>query len=204
MAACPDSVPYFIHVPPNFFVPRLNAGSVPDAAFRLPRIPAECYCSRRFLAIWGMSVERERMAKPLGKPRSRLIQPGAAVVLALLLVGPLHPAAAFTDTEAHGIFDMLDPDHHGKVTKIEFQVNKMNAFYFRFRPRKNASSDMKPLTFEEMRVSREFFDKADQGRQGHLDGVDINDAIHFEDIDTTRRGYFDFGDLAVFLKKIGR
>ena len=127
------------------------------------------------------------MAKPLGKPRSRLIQPGAAVVLALLLVGPLHPAAAFTDKEAHGIFDMLDPDHRGKVTKIEFQVNKMNAFYFK-----------------EMRVSREFFDKADQGRQGHLDAVDINDAIHFEDIDTTRRGYFDFGDLAVFLKKIGR
>jgi hypothetical protein len=80
----------------------------------------------------------------------------------------------------------------------------MNAFYFRFRPRKSASDDMKPLTFEEMRVSREFFDKADQGRQGHLDGVDINDAIHFEDIDTTRRGYFDFGDLGVFLKKIGR
>ncbi len=82
---------------------------------------------------------------------------------------------------------MLDPDHHGKVTKIEFQVNKMNAFYFRFRPRKNASSDMKPLTFEEMRVSREFFDKADQGHEGHLDAVDINDAIHFEDIETTTR-----------------
>jgi hypothetical protein len=55
-----------------------------------------------------------------------------------------------------------------------------------------------------MRVSREFFDKADQGHQGHLDALDINDAFHFEDIDTTRRGYFDFGDLAVFLKKIGR
>jgi hypothetical protein len=151
-----------------------------------------------------MSVEEERMAEPLGKPRSRLTQPGAAVVLALLLVGPLHPAAAFTDREAHGIFDMLDPDHHGKVTKVEFEVNKMNAFYFRFRPRKNASSDMRPLTFEQMRVSREFFDKADQGHEGHLDAVDVNDAIHFEDIDTTRRGYFDFGDLAVFLKKIGR
>src|SRR5216684_4693003 len=39
---CPDSVLYFIHVPPNVFVPKLNAASVPDAAFRLPRIPAEC------------------------------------------------------------------------------------------------------------------------------------------------------------------
>jgi hypothetical protein len=51
LAACPDSMRYFIHVPPNVFVPKLNAASVPDAAFRLPRIPAECYCSRRFLVI---------------------------------------------------------------------------------------------------------------------------------------------------------
>lgn len=141
------------------------------------------------------------MAKPLGKARSRLIQLGAAIVLALLLIGPLHPAAAFTDKEAHQIFDALDPDHHGKVTKVEFEVNKMNAFFFRFRPTHTREME---LTSEETRLSREFFDKADEGHEGHLDGVDMNDAIHFEDIDTTRRGYFDFDDLVVFLKKVGR
>jgi len=30
------------------------------------------------------------------------------------------------------------------------------------------------------------------------------DAMHFEDIDTGGRGYFDFSDLVIFLKKIGR
>ena len=142
------------------------------------------------------------MAKPAGKPRLRPVQLAVAVVLALLLIGPLHPAAAFTAKEAQQIFDILDPDHHGKVTRVEFDVNKMNAFFFRFRPTQTGQMD--PLTFEETRLSREFFDKVDEGHEGRLDGVDINDAIHFEDIDTTRRGYFNFTDLMVFLKKIGR
>jgi hypothetical protein len=30
------------------------------------------------------------------------------------------------------------------------------------------------------------------------------DAVRFEDIDVKGRGYFDFSDLVVYLKKIGR
>lgn len=151
----------------------------------------------------GLIADRPARGRAwLEKRRLRLTWPGVAVAVALLLVAPLHPAAAFTDKEAKQIFDVLDPDHHGKVTKIEFEVNKMDAFFFRFSP--THTGEMKSLTFEETRLSREFFDKADEGHDGHLDGVDINDAIHFEDVDTTRRGYFDFADLVVFLKKIGR
>ena len=151
----------------------------------------------------GLIADRAARGRTsLEKPRLRLTWPGVVVVLALLLTAPLHPAAAFTDKEAQQIFDILDPDHHGKVTKIEFEVNKMNAFFFSLSP--SHTGEMKSLTFEETRLSREFFDKADEGHEGKLDGVDINDAIHFEDIDTTRRGYFDFAELVAFLKKISR
>jgi hypothetical protein len=81
-------------------------------------------------------------------------------------------------------------------------MNKMNAFYFRRRP--DASGEMKPLTFEDTGLSREFFDKADENHDGRLNGVEIIDAIRFRDIDTRGRGYIDFADLEAFLKKISR
>jgi hypothetical protein len=121
--------------------------------------------------------------------------------LALLLSLSMHPAAAFTDKEAHEIFDILDPEHHGKVTLTDFQMNKVNAFFWRQR---HERGEVKPLVFEETGLSREFFDKADSDHKGYLNGTDITYAIRFEDIDTMKRGYFDYADLVIYLKKIGR
>jgi hypothetical protein len=125
-----------------------------------------------------------------------------ALILTLSLAWPVHSAVAFTDKQIRQVFDILDSDHHGKVTRIDFETNKMTAFYFNRRP--DASGGMKPMTFAETGLSRQFFDEVDQGHKGYLDPIDIIDGIRFEDIDRAHRGYFDYADLAAFMRKIGR
>jgi len=124
---------------------------------------------------------------------------GAAVAVALM--GSMAPAAAFTEKQQREIFAALDPDGTGRVTRLQFETNKMNAFFYRRRPDKGV---MEPLTFADSELNRQFFDHADADHDGRLDGVEINDAVQFDDIDTQHRGYFDFNDLVVFLRKIGR
>ncbi len=126
----------------------------------------------------------------------------AAIIAGLsVLSSSLVPCAAFTDKEAREIFKILDSERDGKVTLVEFQLNKVSAFFWRTR---NERGEIKKMTFEQTGLSREFFDKADVGHKGYLDGVDMADAIRFEDIDVKKKGYFDYEDLVVFLKKIGR
>jgi hypothetical protein len=138
----------------------------------------------------------------MAQAQSRWVSLAAGLAFGMALMGPIAPAASFTDKEARDIFATLGPDSNGHVTRVQFEQTKLNAFYFRHRP--TGDYEMKPLTFEETRLSRAFFDKADTDHDGTLDGVEITDAIRFEDIDTKRRGYFDFADLKAFLQKIGR
>lgn len=60
------------------------------------------------------------------------------------------------------------------------------------------------LIFQETGLSREFFDQADRGHKGYRDATHITYGLRFEDIDTTRRGYFDHAELVAYLNKIGR
>jgi len=124
----------------------------------------------------------------------------SALALVLGVWGASPPAHAYTAPEAHKIFDILDGNHDGKVTKLEFEAYKLDAFFF--RDRKNA--DDTRLRYQDTGLSRAFFDKADQGHKGYLTGLDFIDAIHFEDIDVKHRGYFTFPDLVAGLKTISR
>jgi hypothetical protein len=123
----------------------------------------------------------------------------AALAVALMLALPQR-ALAYTQAQAREIFDILDSSHDGKVTKLEFEANKVDAFYF--RNRKNPQDPR--LRFEETGLSRAFFDQADEGHKGYLTGLDLIDAIHFESIDVRHRGYFEFNDLVAALKTISR
>jgi hypothetical protein len=125
-----------------------------------------------------------------------------ALAVVISLMAWIGSAGAFTDGEMREIYRALDPDNRGQVTRIQFQINKMNAFYFRHQP--TARWEMKPLDFEETGLSRQFFDKVDKDHNGQIDSIEIIDAIRFEDIDLKRRGYFDFADLVIYLSKIGR
>jgi len=143
------------------------------------------------------------MAMALGTLQQALLRarPAAVMALVLTLSALAQPAAAFTDKDAREIFNILDREQHGRVTLVDFQINKVQAFFWRTRHETGA---IKPITFEDTILSREFFDKADIGHKGYLDGVDIVYAIRFEDIDTKRRGYFEQADLVAYLNRIGR
>lgn len=123
----------------------------------------------------------------------------AVLAAALLLMAP-RCARAYTQDQEHEIFDILDANHDGKVTRPEFEANKVDAFYF--RDRKDPQDPR--LRFEETGLSRAFFDRADQGHKGYLTGLDLADAIRFESIDVRHHGYFDFDEFVAALKTISR
>ena len=149
------------------------------------------------------NICRKGMAMALATFQQALARSKSAPVLALVLTlsWPAQPVAAFTDKDTREIFGILDPEHHGKVTLVDFQINKVQAFFWRSRDERG---NIKPLTFDDTILSREFFDKADFGHKGYLSGLDIVYAIRFDDIDTKRRGYFEHADLVAYLSKIGR
>jgi EF hand len=132
----------------------------------------------------------------------RRFRPFGSAVAALVLSSVLLSggASAYTVQQARDIFDMLDTNHDGKVTKLEFETNKIDAFYFRAR-----SDEQDPrLRFEDTGLSREFFMRADNGHKGYLTGLDLADAIHYEDIDVKHHGFFTFEDFLAGLKTISR
>jgi hypothetical protein len=146
------------------------------------------------------SCLQERQPGALQQALVRL-RPALVTALVLLLSSIAQPVAAFTDKDAREIFGILDSDNDGKVTVVEFQINKVQAFFWRSRKERG---EIKPIRFEDTVLSREFFDKADVDHKGYLDGVDMIDAFRFNDLDTKRRGYFEYADLVPFLKKIAR
>jgi hypothetical protein len=137
------------------------------------------------------------LPKTPARPVRRVI---AACALALVAAAPIRAANAYTEQQARDIFDILDASHDGKVTKVEFEANKIDAFYF--RARKNPQDPR--LRYEETGLSRAFFDAADEGHKGYLTGLDLVDAIRYEMIDVRHRGYFDFNDFVAGLKTISR
>jgi hypothetical protein len=132
--------------------------------------------------------------------RRRLLLAGPTTALAL--IGLLGTAAGFTEKEEREIYATLDPEGIGTVNREQFEATKMNAFFFRRHPSREGR--MEPLSFEQSRLSRQFFDRVDTNHDGMIEGIEMNDAVHFEDIDARRRGYFDFADLTAYLNKIGR
>jgi Ca2+-binding EF-hand superfamily protein len=124
----------------------------------------------------------------------------AAALGFAILVLAAGRAGAYTAQEAKEVFDILDTNHDGKVTKLEFETNKIDAFYF--RNRKNQQDPR--LRFEETGLSRAFFDQADHGHKGYLTGLDLVDAIRFDQIDVRHRGYITFEDLVAGLRTISR
>ena len=121
----------------------------------------------------GGGAYRALVAGAVWSAFAMLVLGGVAVV------APVRTANAYTLDEAKEIFAIFDANHDGKVTKLEFETYKVDAFYFRERK----DSDDPRLRFQDTGLSREFFDKADEGHKGYLTGLDLIDAIHFEDIE---------------------
>ena len=120
-----------------------------------------------------------------------------AAILAALS-SAMSPALAFTDKEITAIFQLLDTNGDGKVTREEYSANKVMILYRR------APTGKTTLTFEQTNVSRAFFDAADVDHDGTLSPVEAMDALPFEAVDTNGNGYVTLDDVRRFLTRIGR
>ena len=112
------------------------------------------------------------------------------------------PAAAFTDQEIEIVFKKLDTDGDGKVTREEYDINKVNVIY------RDAPANINIATqwpsFKDTRVSRQYFDSVDTNHDGKLSPIEVMDALAFEKIDKDNKGYITRQDLQMFMKAIGR
>jgi Ca2+-binding EF-hand superfamily protein len=122
----------------------------------------------------------------------------SAATILLASITAISPVSAYTDKEVAEIFQALDANHDGKVTRAEYNVGKVAVIY------RNVPAGTANLTFEQTLVSRTFFDSADANHDGVLTPTEIMDALPFEAVDLDRKGYFTIDDLRRFLKKIGR
>ncbi len=120
---------------------------------------------------------------------------GAFLVASLWAINPVW---AYTEKEIERIFQMLDTNGDGKVTREEYSANKVVIFY-RKKPQGNTT-----LTFEETGLSRQFFDAADTDHDGTLSPLEMTDALPFEAVDVDHKGYITLDDLRRFLTRIGR
>jgi len=121
----------------------------------------------------------------------------AAVVLTM--ASAQFPALAFTDAEVEEVFKTFDEDHDGKVTRTEFNVNKVQIIY-----RDIKTDPIRGVTFEQTRVSRQYFDSLDDDHDGKLSPTEILDGLRFENVRSGTSEYFTLDDLRRFMTKIGR
>ena len=112
------------------------------------------------------------------------------------------PAAAFSDQEIESVFKKLDTDGDGKVTREEYDTNKVDVIY-RDAPANTNIATQWP-TFKDTRVSRQYFDLVDTNHDGKLSPIEVMDALAFEKIDKDNKGYITRQDLQTFMKEIGR
>ena len=125
------------------------------------------------------------------------------IAAAILAASAAHsPAAAYTDQEIAAVFKGLDADGDGKVTRIEYETNKVLVIYLKAPVDVNVA-DQGP-TFRETGLSRQYFDSLDKNHDGRLSPTEIVDGLAFEKIDTDNKGYFTRRELQAFMKSIGR
>lgn len=123
----------------------------------------------------------------------------AAVAIGATILLFMPSAQAFTDSEINQIFKKFDTNGDGKVTREEYEINKVEIIY-----RRVPTNPIEGVTFEQTRVSRRFFDAADKNHDGKLSPQEIFDALPFEGVAGTGRDYFESADLKRFLESIDR
>jgi len=126
------------------------------------------------------------------------------VIVALLLAGSADhsPAAAYTDQEVATVFKGLDADGDGKVTRMEYETNKVLVIYLKAPVDVNVA-DQGP-TLKQTGLSRRYFDSLDKNHDGRLSPTEVVDGLSFEKIDLDNKGYFTRGELQKFMKEISR
>jgi Ca2+-binding EF-hand superfamily protein len=116
-----------------------------------------------------------------------------------MVVGVVNSVLAVSSKEVERVFRILDTNHDGKVSRAEYDVNKVHVIYLHSRHEPGEG-----LTFADVRVSKKFFEAADADHDGKLSPVEILDALPFEAVDTKNRGFFLLEDLRRYMNLIAR
>lgn len=124
-----------------------------------------------------------------------------SLLSALICAAAIVPAYAFTENDIRRVFSELDVDGDGKVTREEYNGQKIFVIYSNVPvdPYTATGGDIK---FGETKMSRRAFDAADADRNGQLSATEITDAFKFENIDKNGKGYFTLDELSVFMNGI--
>jgi hypothetical protein len=123
----------------------------------------------------------------------------AAAAAAVAAFGLAGSAWSFSDTEIADVFKMFDTQADGKITRMEFDVNRVRIVY-----RAVTTDPIAGVTFEQTKISRRFFDSIDSDRDGKLSPVEIYDGIRFENIASAGADSFSLDEFRRYMNSIGQ
>ncbi len=130
----------------------------------------------------------------------RIFWIGIFALNALLAGAAPTNAAPPTEREVKNLFDMFDTNKDGRISRVEFDLNKIAVLY------RGRARGQTQLNYADTRLKREVFDQIDVDRDGSLSSVEMvtSPIARFDFIDTNGDGYIDLGELGAFLTRIWR
>jgi Ca2+-binding EF-hand superfamily protein len=123
----------------------------------------------------------------------------AGLLIALCLSGAAVPVAASETEAAREAFAAMDSNGDGKVTREEFEINKVNVIFRRSAARGAT------LKFEDTLLSKATFDAVDIDGDGVITASDVREApfFKFDSYDKDRDDNIDFAEFRNLLNAIG-
>ena len=128
------------------------------------------------------------------------------LVFVLVVLQGVSTSYAYTDQEIRQAFRAFDANSDGRISREEFELRKVTVLF-----RRDIGDVQRPdraiqIRFEDMKISRAYFDELDQNGDGVLTGAEIIGApsMQFEAIDTNHDGFIEYEELAAFMHRIER
>jgi Ca2+-binding EF-hand superfamily protein len=126
--------------------------------------------------------------------------PGRAVLLALILACVVALPSTAQSDRAHELFRRFDADSDGRISRMEFELRKVEIIFSRSR------EEGAQIKFEDTTLSRATFDAIDTNGDGVITASEVTSApfFAFDNFDTSGDGYIGLEEFIAMLRKIER